>query len=201
VADRFWTDTRVRNIPYDRGALYLATVDAAVRVESMGLRSLDDLMFTMLDRLQAGQSYDGAAWSALLNSELGAAGPEQYRAMIAGELLEPPSNAYGPCFSHEPTMYPQFELGFDPAVLAEVPRIVTEVVPGSSAEQAGLRAGDEISAPIVLEDVLSDPAAQLSVKVRRGMDALEISYVPRGAAVSGYRWTRVPGVPDSECAR
>jgi hypothetical protein len=67
----------------------------------------------------------------------------------------------------EPTTYPQFELGFDPGVLAKVPRIVT---------------------------------AQLTLKVRRGHDALEISYVPRAAAVSGYRWTRVPEVPDSDCA-
>jgi predicted metalloprotease with PDZ domain len=200
VAARFWSDTRVRNIPYDRGALYLASVDAAVRGSSMGARSLDDLMFSMLDRMQGGQSYDSAAWSALVNRELGAEGRTQYEAMIAGELIEPPSNAYGPCFSNEATSYPQFELGFDPAVLSEVPRIVTEVVPGSNAEQAGLRTGDEITAPIVLEDVLSDSSAQLTVKVLRGTDAMDISYVPRGAAVSGYRWTRVAGVPDSDCA-
>jgi predicted metalloprotease with PDZ domain len=200
VAERFWTDTRVRNIPYDRGALYLAMVDAAVRGRSMGTRALDDLMFTMLERLEGGQSYDSAAWSELLNRELGAEGPAQHRAMVAGELLEPPSNAFGRCFSNEPAMYPQFELGFDPAVLARLPRIVTEVVPGSNAEQAGLRTGDEIAAPIVLEDVLSDPAAQLTVKVRRGTDVLDITYVPRGAVVSGYRWIRVPGVPDSSCA-
>jgi predicted metalloprotease with PDZ domain len=200
VAERFWTDTRVRNIPYDRGALYFATVDAAVRGKTMGMRSLDDLMFTMLDRLQGGQSYDSAAWSTLLNRELGAEGPAQLQAMIAGELLQPPSNAYGPCFSNEPTTYPQFELGFDPAVLAKVPRTVTEVVPGSNAELAGLRTGDEITAPIVLEDVLSDPAAELTVRIRRGTDAMDIKYVPRGAAVSGIRWTRVPGVPDSDCA-
>ena len=200
VADRFWSDTRVRNIPYDRGALYLASVDAAVRGRSMGTRSLDDLMFDMLDRLHSGQPYDSAAWSDLVNRELGTEGRAQYQAMIAGELLEPPSDAYGPCFSIEPTTYPQFELGFDPVVLSKVPRIITEVVPGSNAEQAGLRTGDEITAPIVLEDVLTDPTAGLTVKVRRGTDMLDLSYVPRGAAVSGYRWTRVAAVPDSECA-
>jgi len=201
VAERFWTDTRVRNIPYDRGALYLASVDAAVRGKSMGTRSLDDLMFDMLDRLQSGQAYDSAAWSTLLNRELGAEGPAQYQAMIAGELLEPPSNAYGPCFSNEPTMYPQFELGFDPAVLAKAPRIVTEVAPGSNAESAGLRTGDEITAPIVLEDVLSDPVAQLTVKLRRGTATMDIKYIPRGAAISGIYWKRAPGVPDTDCAR
>lgn len=85
-------------------------------------------------------------------------------------------------------------------MLAELPRIVTTVVPGSNAERAGLRTGDEITAPLALDDALTHPDAQLSLKVRRGNDALEITYLPRGAAVSGYRWTRVPAVPDSDCA-
>ena len=200
VAARFWKDTRVRNIPYDRGALYLASVDAAVRAGSGGMRSLDDLTFAMLDRLQSGRSYDSAAWLALVGSELGPQGRAQYEAMIAGEVLELPSDAYGPCFRSEPTSYPQFELGFDAAVLAEMPRIVTGVVPGSNAEMAGLRTGDEITAPVVLEGVLKDPERPLTLKVRRANADLEIRYVPRGDPVSGQRWTRVAGVPDSDCA-
>jgi hypothetical protein len=195
VASRFWSDTRVRNIPYDRGALYLASVDAAVRGASSGMRSLDDLMFAMLERLQSGASYDSAAWSSLIERELGAEGRAQYQAMLAGELLAPPSHAFGPCFSSEQTTYPQFELGFDPVVLTKLPRIVTEVVPGSNAEKAGLVAGDEITAPVVLEDVLMHPDAMLTLTLQRG----SVSYVPRGAAVSGARWTRVAGVPDSDC--
>jgi predicted metalloprotease with PDZ domain len=201
LAERFWTDTRVRKIPYDRGALYLASVDAAVRARSAGARTLDDMTFAMLARLQGGQSYDSAAWLQLVDREIGAEGRAQYEAMIAGELLAPPSNAFGPCFGNEPTTYPQFELGFDAAVLGKVPRIVTTVVAGSTAERAGLRAGDEITAPVVLDDVLTNPTAQLTLKVRRGSDAMEITYLPRGAAVSAYRWTRVPGVPDSDCAK
>jgi hypothetical protein len=53
---------------------------------------------------------------------------------------------------------------------------------------------------VVLEDVLSDPAAELTVRIRRGTDAMDIKYIPRGAAVSGYRWTRASGAPDTNCA-
>ena len=200
VAARFWKDTRVRKIPYDRGALYLASVDAAVRARSAGMRSLDDLMFTMLDRLKSGQAYDSAAWSNLVNSELGADGRTQYQAMLNGELITPPNNAFGPCFSNEKADYLQFELGFDPVVLTKLPRVVTDVLAGSNAEKAGLAKGDEITQPVVLEEVLTDPAAQLTLKIKRGGAAMDISYVPRGAAVSGVRWTRVPGVPDTDCA-
>ena len=81
-----------------------------------------------------------------------------------------------------------------------LPRVVTGVTAGSNAEKAGLLVGDEITEPVVLEDVLTDPAAQLTLKIKRGAAAMEVSYVPRGAAVSGYRWTRVQGVPDTDCA-
>ena len=57
-----------------------------MRARSSGMRSLDDLMFTMLVRLKSGQSYDSAAWSNLVNSELGTDGRTQYQAMVAGEL-------------------------------------------------------------------------------------------------------------------
>jgi hypothetical protein len=56
-------------------ALYLASADAAVRAAFAGARNLDDLTFTMLERLQGGQSYDGNAWSQLVERELGAQGP------------------------------------------------------------------------------------------------------------------------------
>ncbi|HVN42345.1 MAG TPA: hypothetical protein VMT50_06135, partial [Steroidobacteraceae bacterium] len=44
IPARFWKDTRIRTLPYDRGFLYLVTVDEAVRRASKGRRSLDDLM-------------------------------------------------------------------------------------------------------------------------------------------------------------
>lgn len=199
IAARFWTDARVRRLPYDRGSLYLATVDAQVRAVSGGKRRLDDLTHAMLARRKRGESYDTAAWLDLVTRELGPGARAEFDAMMAGELVVPPSDAFGPCFRRENTRYRRFELGFDPASLTESPRIVRGVVAGSAAARAGLKDGDEITTPVVLEPVQRDPAMTLTLHVRREGKDIEITYLPRGEAVDGYRWVRVESVPDSAC--
>src|SRR3546814_7659004 len=41
---RFWEDTRVRVLPYDRGAMYFAKLNGMIRRASGGKRSVDDLV-------------------------------------------------------------------------------------------------------------------------------------------------------------
>jgi predicted metalloprotease with PDZ domain len=200
IAAKFWTDTRVRKLPYDRGAFYMAMVDAQIRAKSGGERRLDDLVKAMLARKQAGQSYDTEAWLDLLDKELGPQARTEFDAMMAGKLLVPPSDAYGPCFRRDSAQFRQFELGFDSASLAGAPRIVKGLVPGSGAERAGLKNGDEITQPVVLDAVQGKPEATITLKVRRGGQDFEITYLPRGEAQQGYRWSRVASVPDSQCA-
>ena len=199
IAAKFWTDARVRRLPYDRGSLYLATVDAQLRAVSGGKRRLDDLTHAMLARRKRGESYDTAAWLDLVTRELGPGARAEFDAMMAGELIVPPSDAFGPCFRRESTRYRRFELGFDPASLTGSPRIVRGVVAGSAAARAGLRDGDEITASVVLEPVQCDPTMNLTLHVRRDGKDFEITYLPRGEEVDGYRWVRVDGVPDSAC--
>lgn len=201
IAARFWSDTRVRRLPYDRGAFYLASVDAQLRARSGGTRSLDDVTLAMLARYRAGQRYDVSTWLSLLTAELGASARSDYEAMMAGTLQAPPDGAFGPCFRREDARYARFELGFDVATLASVPRVVRGVVPGSNAERAGLRAGDEITHPVVLDRVQQSESAALTLGVRRGTATLSVQYLPRGETVPGHRWVRVAGVPDAACAR
>mgnify|MGYP001232342753 CR=1 FL=1 len=200
IAAKFWTDTRVRKLPYDRGAFYMAMVDAQVRTKSGGKRRLDDLVKAMLARKAAGGSYDTEAWLELVTAELGPQAKTEFEDMMAGKLLTPPSDVYGPCFRREGAEFRQFELGFDSASLAESPRIVKGLVAGSSAARAGLKDGDEITEPVVLDAVQGKPEATITLKVRRGSRDMEITYLPRGAALKGYRWARVAEIPDSQCA-
>jgi predicted metalloprotease with PDZ domain len=72
IPARFWEDTRVRTLPYDRGFLYFVTVDEAVRRVSHGRRSLDDLMLEMKARESAGDAVTPEAWEAVIKRELGA---------------------------------------------------------------------------------------------------------------------------------
>jgi predicted metalloprotease with PDZ domain len=200
IAARFWTDTRVRSLPYNRGALYLAKVNAQIRAKSEGKRSLDDIALAMVARKRAGQSYDTEAWLQLLTAELGPEAKAEFDDMLAGKLIVLPSDAFGPCFRREEATYPQFELGFDPASLTSSPRVVKGLAAGSAAARAGLRDGDEIATAVVLDRFQSDPDADLTLHVRRGGEALDVTYRPLGESAPGWRWIRVPGVPDQACS-
>ena len=200
IAAKFWSDTRVRKLPYDRGAFYMAMVDAQVRAKSGGKRRLDDLVKAMLARRAAGQSYDTEAWLELVAAELGPQARAEHAAMMAGKLLVPPSDAYGPCFKREAASFRAFELGFDSASLTASPRIVKGLVAGSRAAAAGIRDGDEVTEAVVLDAVQAKPEQTITLKIRREGRDLAITYLPRGQAQDGYRWARVPQVPDNQCA-
>ena len=54
---RFWTDTRAQRVPYGRGFMYLASVDAQMRTRSNGKRSLDDVVRELVQRKRDGKPY------------------------------------------------------------------------------------------------------------------------------------------------
>lgn len=199
IAAKFWSDTRVRKLPYDRGSFYLTSIDAEVRAKSGGKRKLDDLTFAMLDRQKRGLSYDTNAWLELVTAELGPQAKLEFEAMMAGKLVVPPTGAFGPCFKRETVPYRIFELGFDSASLTANPRRVKGLVPGSAAEKAGVRDGDEITTAVVLDAIQGDADAELTIHLKRAGQPLEITYLPRGKSVEGYRWARVANVPDTAC--
>lgn len=199
IAAKFWSDTRVRKLPYDRGSFYLASVDAEIRAKSGGKRKLDDLTFAMLDRQKRGLSYDTDAWLELITAELGPRAKPEFEEMMAGKLIVPPTDAFGPCFKRETVPYRNFELGFDSASLTSNPRRIKGLVPGSAAEKAGVRNGDEITTAVVLDAIQGEADAELTIHLKRNGRSLEITYLPRGKTVEGYRWARVASVPDTAC--
>jgi predicted metalloprotease with PDZ domain len=201
IPKRFWEDTRIRTLPYDRGALYFAVVDAAVRKASAGKRSLDDLVLAMRAREQSGRTLSNSDWEELVGQELGSAGIAQFRAMLAGAAPLPPSDAFGPCFRRVSKPLRRYQLGFDPKVLVEPRRIVRGIIAGSAAQKAGLRNGDEILKPVGQDHIQGDQMGVLTLQVRRGGKEMEIRYLPRGETVSAWQWERAGSLPDSACAR
>lgn len=188
----FWRDTRVRVLPYDRGSLYFAKVDADIRKASKGQRSLDDIVRSMLATRQKGQRMDLALWIRLLRAELGEAGARDFEDMLAGKVVLPPSDAFGACFVRTTRPLRRFDLGFDPATLTQKPKIVRGLVPGSNAAQAGLRDGDEILNSFPQDGLQADQSAYLDLQVRRGDEKLTIRYQPRGETVQAYQWVLDP---------
>ncbi len=199
VVRHFWDDTRVRTLPYDRGMLYFVTVDDAVRKASGGKRSLDDLMLRMLEIRGGGRTLTDADWEALLYRELGAPAVARFRASLAGAMPLPASDAFGPCFARTTARLRRYEVGFDPSVFRGRRRIVRGLVPGSAADIAGLRNGDEILTPIAQDAIQGDQTQVLTLPIRRPGRTLTIAYLPRGETVDAYQWRRIPGIPDARC--
>ncbi len=200
IAKRFWADTRIRTLPYDRGMLYLAGVDAAIRKKSGGKRSLQDVLLEMLAAEQAGHANTLTDWEGALKRELGETAVADFRAFLAGRIPVPPSDAFGPCFRRTTAKLRRYEVGFDPAVLAEPRRIVRGLVAGSNAARSGLRDGDEIVVPVPQDGIQGEQTERLSLRIQRDGRTFDLSYLPRGEVVDAYQWERVPEVPESRCA-
>lgn len=197
---RFWADTRIRTLPYDRGMLYFVTVDDALRKSSGGKISLDDLMFAMLAIEKTGKVTDNGDWEGLLTQHLGPKAVDDFRAFLNGAMPLPASDAFGPCFRRITRSLRRYELGFATDVLAQPRRVVRGLVPGSAADLAGLRNGDEIIDPVPQDGIQGEQTELIRLKVRRGKDVLPISYLPRGETVDAFQWEFATGSGRKDCA-
>jgi hypothetical protein len=197
IPARFWADTRVRVLPYDRGSMYFAVVNEEVRAASGGKRSLDDLLLAMLKRREQG-TLDQSEWVDLVTEQLGQKGKGEFEAMLSGAVQLPGPGAFGACFTRTTKMLRRYQLGFDPKVLIEPKRIVRGLIPGSAAEHAGVRDGDEITQPVPQDRIQGEQDGVLTLKLLRDGKPLEISYVPRGETVEAYQWVRT-SIPEREC--
>jgi predicted metalloprotease with PDZ domain len=200
VAPNFWKDTRIRMLPYDRGGMYFATLNAQELQASGGKRLIGNAIRRMNARAQSGQPLSDEVWMGLLREDLGTAGVALHRTMLSGGLLVPPSDAFGPCFRRVVRKIPMFDLGFSMKSLPLFgPKIIQGLRPGSTAAEAGLRDGDQVSYAAALDDVQSKVGETLTLHVTRDGRNFAITYLPRGKRVDAYQWERVPGIPQSEC--
>jgi hypothetical protein len=68
---------------------------------------------------------------------------------------------------------------------------VRGLIPGSSAQAAGLREGDEVLNTFSQDGLQGDQHAFLNLEVKRGAQQLAIRYQPRGEEVLAYQWVPV----------
>ncbi|MFL5296640.1 MAG: hypothetical protein ACJ798_09705 [Phenylobacterium sp.] len=199
VGPRFWEDTRIRTLPYDRGAMYFAVLDGRIRRASAGKRTLDDLIREMVRRKRVGEPVTEAVWLEVVTRELGEAGRQLHGDMLAGKLMLPESGDFGPCFTRTTGRFRRFDLGFDPKSLVGDVKTIRGLDPQSAAARAGLREGDVVTYSVALDSVQGDQSRELTLKVSRDGRTFPITYLPRGKTVEAYQWARVPGLADDRC--
>jgi len=200
IGPNFWIDTRIRVLPYDRGSMYFAVVDGELRATSGGKVKLDDLLLAMLDRRKHNLPLDQADWVEQLKTHLGEKGKDEFEAMLGGAIQLPEPQGFGPCFTRITKPMRRYQLGFDPKVLVEHKRIVRGLIPGSAAELAGIRNGDEITKPVPQDMLQGQQDGILTLELLRDGKPLKISYLPRAETVDAYQWARTGNLPDNACA-
>lgn len=97
----------IRHMPYQRGALYFADLDARIRAKSGGKRTLEHLLFQIFRERESGVRFDHDRWLNLITQELGEGERARFERVIlkGNEVLQPASNAFGPCFARLATRY------------------------------------------------------------------------------------------------
>jgi hypothetical protein len=197
VAPNFWLDTRIRVLPYYRGSLYFAKLNLEIVRASNGKRSLDDLVVALLDERRAGRPLTIDTWKAFLRKELGDAGLADWQAMLAGQRIDLPSDAFGPCFIREDKQLGEFDLGYDFIASNAHGHAVQGLKPGSNAALAGLRDGD-----VVRKVIGAGDAAQIEVKpvvtleIERAGQPMTVRYRLRGKLITVPQWTRRRDAPE-----
>jgi predicted metalloprotease with PDZ domain len=193
IEEHFWKDRNAQVVPYDRGSLYFAHIDAKIRAASDGNRSVDDIVLAMFDRRKKGEKLTMEMWLELLEKELGPSAIEEFESVIIrGGDLVPDSDAFGPLFKRIPARLHVLELGFDERkTLYSTDKKVVGLKKGSAAEHAGLRDGDRILNKINMSKLRRDEKLRLKLEVQRGDQKLVIEYLPRGEYIDGFRWVRI----------
>ncbi|SEP44593.1 hypothetical protein [Amycolatopsis saalfeldensis] len=189
VAERFWRDQRAQRVPYGRGLFYFVDLNAKIRARTEERRSLDDLVLEVLDRQRSGEEVGVPEWIDLVRGELGDAGQADFEAMSAGRPIVPRSDAFGSGFIRETEMGKAIELGF--AISSLETGVVTDLIPGSGAERAGVREGDRILVAPGGAEVARGRISEVSLTLERGSRSVHLTYAPEGEEVELHRWCAV----------
>jgi hypothetical protein len=199
AAKIFWSDPTAQTVPYGRGVIYLIDTDAKIRARSNGQRSLDDVVKAIYRRQKAGQTYTIDTWLELVGQELGADQAKAgYDAMVRGDVLKPGGRFAG-CLTPTAKTYKVFELGFDRASFSSDGRLVKGLKTGSTADQAGIRDGDQIVTEEGLIGARADESKALTLTLKRDGETRTVNYSPRGASVEGVTWAPTPGATAESC--
>lgn len=172
VAEAFWTDQDMQQLPYQRGRLLAAIWDRRLRAEG---RSLDALMHAMSARAAAGEAGPASALLAREAADVGFAADYQ-SFIVEGAEIALAEDAFAPCGRVQTSFSPRFTLGFDFQATLANQNIVAGIDPAGPAYAAGVRDGMEITR---MNTQFGDIDAEVSLAVRDGDGERQMRYMPR----------------------
>lgn len=193
-----WAGNGAWMLPYARGALYFANLDAQLKSRGFQIDVLH-LVNAMSAHISKGAPATDSTWLDLLNHEVGTWAVQDWNAMRDGKLLRPVSGSFGECLQPEPIQTGIYDLGFSWRDTGQG-SFVRDVGPGSHAEAAGLRPGDEIMTAVDLIAQQSRFDKPVQLDVRRKGKRFQIAYDPHSdRKVEAFRWGLRDGFTSAEC--
>lgn len=195
ATSRAWQTFHAQRLPYYRGFMYLLAVDAQIRAMSNGTRSVDDVVLALLARRQAGRPHGVNDFLGLVSDALGTGGESltiaSYNEMASGsQFVVPPMES--PDFvglSIRREEMPLFELGFAESSVSQ--GMISGLVPGSRAAEAGLQNGDMVIKSSFYGFTADVMDRWMHIQVRHsGGEEMRVQYWPRAkkTMVQGYQW-------------
>ncbi|KAF5521703.1 hypothetical protein CGCA056_v006343 [Colletotrichum aenigma] len=100
AVDHSWTVSTAQTVPYGRGLIYLANVDAEVRARWNNTRSLDDVVVELMNLCRFDDSSCTTdAYFDLLTKYAGSSAVDEYKIVASGDpIICPTEGSLGPCF-------------------------------------------------------------------------------------------------------
>jgi predicted metalloprotease with PDZ domain len=187
LAEVMWSGRNAWMLPYARGALYFADLDAKLRLHHSSLTVLD-LVNATSEQIEHGAPATDATWTAMLKNKVGTWALTDWQNMMDGQLIMPAPGAFGTCLIGNVTRVGIFNLGFSKPIRVMANETVSGVVKRSNADKAGLRDGDVITETIDINPIAGSFDSLIHLSIRRGASPMMISYNPRSGLVPGMRW-------------
>ena len=194
VTQLFFSDGDAQLVPYQRGPMYFAQLDALIRERSNGTRRVDDLVRPLLKARETGGEYSQKGWEELLRAELGEEGVANFHAMMNGERLDLQPHLLGVCFDREAVTLRRFYTG----LRTEFDGRISRVIENTPAEAAGFLAGDRLVDPDALKTLEDGPYGEAEVRIIRDGVEMTLRLDPWGPEREAYQWVR-NSVSDSQC--
>jgi hypothetical protein len=186
----FFEDFLAHWLPYARGMFYLADLDGRLQGATTGAMSVDDVVREVTRRRRGGEWIGIDQWCAIVDNTLPGKEREALDAMVFAGEGRPCPDTFGPRFELTEVEASVLDVGFDPTTF--ITRRVTGLVPGGSADRAGLREGDSVDLPSFNEVSALDPDDVLTIGVTRDGQTDHVSIALNGHTIRVPQWRR-PG--------
>jgi len=179
IARRFWTDSAIQQVSYDRGHLLAAKLDSEIAARSSGRQSLETVLRSQRRAAEGSPELAVALFRKTLRDETGIdIDPDLERYARRGETLLLPADLLGDCARLVTERRKAFTRGYDADATRRANGVIAGVDPDGPAYAAGLRDGMQL---VRRESgKIGDASVELAYRVTEGGVERVISYRPEG---------------------